>query len=433
MIPSDVASRLQLTADAAVTRTPTSQQVSDALSDLVPGQRVLAEIQAMLPTGAYRALINQRDVTLALPFSAKAGDSLELEVVDNDGRLTLAVVGRRGEGATTAPPTERPAVETTLSRTGNFIAGLLGKGEEGSSAKPAPLNANQPIANAPPAKAADLVPFLKQAITQSGMFYESHQAQWVDHKLPIEILLAQPQGKLSSPSAGQPPTQMPFATTTAGQSPTPSTFATLAQSAFATLARAGESAQAQATLSAPTLAEEATEAKAPPTSPADTTTKGALSADAKAAIGAVYQESMRQAALPAAGPAPGQIVAGELVPLVQQQLEALANQTYVWQGLAWPGQPMRWEIEEDGHRNADGEPAAQAQWQTRLTLVMPQLGEVRAAIRLNGGEISLVLSAADDVAAVRLREGGDELRENMAAAGLALSGLSVGRHERTES
>lgn len=36
----------------------------------------IAEIQAMLPNGTYRAIINQRNVTLALPFSAKTGDSL---------------------------------------------------------------------------------------------------------------------------------------------------------------------------------------------------------------------------------------------------------------------------------------------------------------------------------------------------------------------
>ncbi|TXG86783.1 MAG: flagellar hook-length control protein FliK, partial [Rhodocyclaceae bacterium] len=130
MIPSDVVSRLQLTADAAVTRVPTPQQVTDALADLVPGQRVLAEIQALLPNGAYRALINQRDVTLALPFSAKAGDSLELEVVESEGKLTLAVVARKDEAGAAALQSERPAVETTFSRTGNFIAGLLGRGED---------------------------------------------------------------------------------------------------------------------------------------------------------------------------------------------------------------------------------------------------------------------------------------------------------------
>lgn len=386
MIPSDVATRLQLPADAAVSRAPTVQQVTNALADLIPGQRVLAEIQALLPTGAYRALINQRDVTLALPFSAKAGDSLELEVIENEGKLALAVVSRKGE-ASAATATERPAVETTLSRTGNFIAGLLGKNEDGESAKPTPLNANQPIAAAPPAKGSDLVPLLKQAITQSGMFYESHQAQWVISRLPTEVLLAEPQGKHSQPIA------------------------------VANNLPPGAAAPSHGTASAPSVIPAGTTIATVPTEPADKS------------LQVVTTEGSRPA--PQTLPA-GQIVAPDLVPLVQQQLEALANQTYVWHGQAWPGQPMQWEIEEDGRRNDAGEPDAQTQWQTRLTLTMPELGEVRASIRLTGGELTLNLSAEKNTAAMRLANGGDQLRTQLEAAGLSISGFTVGRHEPTQ-
>lgn len=376
MIPSEIASRLQLTTDAAVPRVPTAQQVSDALADLVPGQRVLAEIQALLPNGAYRALVNQRDVTLALPFSAKAGDTLELEVVDNDGRLALALVARRGGQGEAAAGGERPAVETSLSRTASFIAELLPRRERGEQAQPAPLNANQPIAGKPPASAAELVPLLRQAITQSGMFYEAHQSQWVLNARPLETLLSQPQGRHSALAGPVPPTQ------DFRPSPTPT----------ATTATAATPAIQEATA-------------------ADT---------APRALAAAPQ----QAPLP-----PGQPVAPDLLPIVQQQLEALATQTYVWQGQAWPGQPMQWEIvEEDGGRQADGEAEAPP-WQTRLTLTMPQLGEVRAALRIAGGELTLSISAASGDAAMRLANGGDALRGQLAAAGLALGGFTVGHHE----
>ena len=89
MIPSDVASRLQVSADAASRPVAQTQEIADKLSGLVAGQKVMAEIQAMLPNGTYRAMINQRSITLALPFSAKSGDSLELQVTENDGKLAL--------------------------------------------------------------------------------------------------------------------------------------------------------------------------------------------------------------------------------------------------------------------------------------------------------------------------------------------------------
>lgn len=379
MIPADVVSRLQLTADAAVTRVPATQQVSDALSDLAPGQRVLAEIQALLPNGAYRALINQRDVTLALPFSAKAGDSLELEVVDNDGKLALAVVSRRSAQGENATGTERPAVETTLSRTGNFIAGLLAKGDQEAPTKPTQLNANQPIASAPPAKGADLVPLLKQAITQSGMFYESHQSQWLANRLSTDALLAQPQGRLS-PILQEAPA-------------TPQTVAGMTQ------AKAAERAVAT----------------------------GAVEIGQNAPVAQASEQIASRSAMPAA-----HLVAPDLVPIVQQQLEALASQTYVWQGQAWPGQPMQWEIieENQGRKDQQGE-AEQPPWQTRLTLTMPHLGEVRAALRILNGELTLSLSAQSGDAAMQLANGGDTLRSQMEAVGLKLNGFTVGQNERT--
>ena len=384
MIPADVASRLQLPADAAVTRTPSAQQVSDVLSDLVPGQRVLAAIQSMLPNGAYRALINQRDVTLALPFSAKAGDSLELEVVENGGKLALALVSH-----TTAKPEatgtgERPAVETTLSRTGNFIASLLAKSDEGVPAKPAQLNANQPIAQAPPAKGADLVPLLKQAITQSGMFYESHQSQWVGSRLPTDALLSQPQGRLS-----------------------------------------------------PGLREAVRAENGGNTSPATTAAVTVLASKAERQTGSAEPQAQTaasnaaQATVLRAATAAGQLVAPDLMPLVQQQLEALASQTYVWQGQAWPGQSMQWEIiEENGGKKGGAMEQDQAPWQTRLILTMPQLGEVRAGLRIVAGEMTLSLSTQSSEAAMQLANGGDALRNQLEAAGLKLGGFTVGRHER---
>lgn len=376
MIPADVISRLQLPADAAVTKVPTVQQVADALADLSPGQRVLAEIQTLLPNGAYRALVNQRDVTLALPFSAKAGDSLELEVVDSDGKLTLAVVSRKESAAAQATSAEQPSVDTTLSRTGNFIASLLSDQADGKPAKPALLNAQQPVAPAPPQRGADLVPLLRQAIGESGMFYESHQSQWVASRLSTDALLAQPQGRLSDVLQHQ------------ESSPSRASAADIAL------------------MSSPANSDKT----AGTTMPADASTSAS-----------------RAAAQTLPGSA---IVAPELVPLVQQQLEALATQTYVWQGQAWPGQPMQWEIvEEDASRREAGDVEA-SQWQTRLTLTMPSLGEVKATLKLVGNELAVSLSTLDAEAANRLQSAGESLHQQFEANGLTVNAIAVTQHEQ---
>lgn len=204
MIPSDVANALRLQQPDVAKLTSeqpqnqpvaAAQRITDVLSDLVPGQRILAEIQALLPNGTYRAVVAQRDVTLALPFSAKPGDTLELEVAESDGKLTLAFVANRTDSATPKAPPE--SVSTSLSSAGKLIGNLLNEiGGEGRKAPPVPLNSSQPLVDAMPKTAADLAPILKQAVTQSGMFYEAHQARWVAGELPTESLRQEPQGKM---------------------------------------------------------------------------------------------------------------------------------------------------------------------------------------------------------------------------------------------
>lgn len=200
MIPVDVASRLKLAVPdqpAATQPVTPLKNLPDVLSDLVPGQRVMAEIQALLPNGSYRAVVAQRDITLALPFSAKKGDSLELEVVESDGKLTLAVVNNRS--GTTSAGNMPESVSTSLSNTGKLIGDLLGGvGDQGRRAAPASLNGNQPLVDDLPGGAPQLAPILKDALSKSGVFYEAHQARWVAGELPTEALRQEPQGKLSS-------------------------------------------------------------------------------------------------------------------------------------------------------------------------------------------------------------------------------------------
>ena len=378
MIPADVASRLQVSADAALRPVAPAQEITDKLSGLVAGQKVMAEIQALLPNGTYRALINQRNVTLALPFSAKSGDALELQVTESNGKLALAVVTRaEGEGGKAAATTS-----STLSQTGQLISTLFsGARADKSGATALPLNANQPLAGAPPNSAQDLLPLLKQAITQSGMFYESHQAEWVEGRFAKAALLLEPQGKLSSPLA--------FSSASADQ-----------QTSAALL-------------------------KIPlPASSSEPVTTPRLVADMTQTPGGSVDGSKAGAAQ-SPGQAPGQLLAPQTQVLVQQQLESLATQNFSWQGQVWPGQEMRWEIDEDAaHRAQEGDETA-ARWSTRLHLTLPNLGEISAQIRLQGNQITLAMSAGNEETRALMRAASVALRSQLDEAGLTLASIGV--------
>jgi len=377
MIPADVASRMQVSADAALRQVAPAQEITDKLSGLVAGQKVMAEIQSLLPNGTYRAMINQRSITLALPFSAKSGDSLELLVTDSNGKLALAVSARpdadggKGAGAASA---------TTLSRAGQLISTLLPPAGDAKGRAPAlALNANQPI-SAAPQSAQDLLPLLKQAISQSGMFYESHQAEWVEGRFPQAALLKEPQGKLSAPSA--------FGAAASGEAE----------------AKAAASSAQQPLAAAPAGREPALAAARPAAE-----LMPGVSAEANKAGG---------------GQALAQIVAPQTQAVVQQQLEALATQNFSWQGQVWPGQEMRWEIDENAARRSNDDETA-ARWATRLRLVLPNLGEVDAQIRLNGNQVTIAVHADNSETRTLLRAGGLALRTQLGEAGLTLAAMGV--------
>lgn len=125
-----------------------------------------------------------------------------------------------------------------------------------------------------------------------------------------------------------------------------------------------------------------------------------------------------------ATPAPGTPVAGihqDLTVMVRQQLDVLANQSLTWQGEAWPGTPMEWEVERDPY---GGDPdSATPTWATRLKLDLPRLGLVDARLNLAGDQIVLQLVAP--LAAGEINDASDQLRSRLLAAGLTLSNLAV--------
>jgi len=369
MIPPDVANSLrQMLPDSSRLESQQTQPVTpaqklgDVLSNLVPGQRVMAEIQAMLPNGSYRALVAQREITLALPFSAKAGDSLELEVVETDGKVSLAYIG--GRTASGASSLAENSVATTLSQAGKLIGNLLGDVDNmGKRAAPAMLNGNQPLVDDFPVSAADLAPILKDALGKSGVFYEAHQARWVAGQLPTRELLNEPQGRHS---------QLRDAATEA-------------------------LSEGQANKPRP---------------------------ENQAAVSSGREPLADQGSMATRTPA-GSIPA-ELTSLVQQQLDALATQNFAWHGQIWPGQQMFWEIDDkqDGARNNDGETAGQ--WQTRLKLNLPQLGNLEATLRLrSGNEVDISLSAERNTSEQKLSIAATQLKEQFEAAGLSLTQFAV--------
>lgn len=129
----------------------------------------------------------------------------------------------------------------------------------------------------------------------------------------------------------------------------------------------------------------------------------------------------------------GHAIAPDLAPLVRQQLEGLASNTYVWQGQIWPGQTLNWEIIEEDNEQRQREENTAPNWTTRLNLKLPILGELQATLRLTEGrKIKISLSTESEAARVRLLAANPDLRRRFESSGLTLEFLDVSRHVREQ-
>ena len=164
----------------------------------------------------------------------------------------------------------------------------------------------------------------------------------------------------------------------------------------------------------------------------DTTPVQARPVDGNMATSQSAQPSQPSQAAPSS-PATtlSQPIAPQAQAIVQQQLEAFATQNFSWQGQVWPGQQIQWEIaneigrrENRGGGGADSGDSAE-QWQTRLRLTLPQLGEVDARLHIQGKQITLAVIAPDAETRARLRSDAATLRSQFEQAGLDLASLGI--------
>lgn len=205
VIPPDAGVRMRLQAESSLVQPlQPVKPIPGDLPDLQPGQAFTARIVEALPDNTFRAMVAGRQFTLQLPEGAEPGDTLELVVVD---RTPKSIIAQRAEPASAPAVSAQPYPYAKISTAGRIIGELMLP--EGEAPQPAPLTRGQPLVPQPPVgqglSAADLAPALAKAVSQSGLFYESHQAQWVAGQRTLDSLRAEPQGRIPA----SPPTAAP--------------------------------------------------------------------------------------------------------------------------------------------------------------------------------------------------------------------------------
>ncbi len=119
--------------------------------------------------------------------------------------------------------------------------------------------------------------------------------------------------------------------------------------------------------------------------------------------------------------------------LINLQLHTHEQARVQWQGEAWPGQAMQWEIHKDapdgGRGDCADDEAAEPAWRSGVRFKFPLLGSVSATLVLVGEQVHIQIQTGTPEAALSLRAHGVELEQAMAAAGSPLSSLTISQEQ----
>ncbi|MFC0166593.1 flagellar hook-length control protein FliK [Pseudoduganella danionis] len=114
---------------------------------------------------------------------------------------------------------------------------------------------------------------------------------------------------------------------------------------------------------------------------------------------------------------------------INQQLLSHEQGRVQWQGEAWPGTPMHWQIQRDSEHGSDGRGGSDAApapvWRSQLRLRFAALGELSVAITMVGQQVHLQLQTDQASSTNTLRTQAGTLEQAMSAAGINLASLQI--------
>jgi hypothetical protein len=397
MLPVNILNAIK---DYALAQTLTQKTLPVAAADAVAktgqqfelGQKLQGTVQAQVAPNVFKVNISGQLVQMELPSTVSSGDTVALKVVSLQPRLTFSMVN-------SATPLSTPE---ELGATSRMLSSMSQQAPEKAYVR---ATQSAPLWEAPqPPESNQLAGKLQEALSNSGLFYESHQAQWLGGERTTAQLMHEPQNLTSEQAkaaVGSPPGKAAVAGEMAGKPVTPGDMADklvtandVASKPLVAADSAGKTEAAKDNSNSAVITGNA----------ADANTSKQLNTSA-----------------PQDGKLPG--IPDHLQPLVQQQLNALETSQMIWQGNVWPGQDMQWEVHEQATQNPTVE--GKRQWVTQIQLDLPNLGSVAATLRLNSAGLSLTLNADTPQTRTVLGSASTQLVSALSDAGIPVLSTQV--------
>lgn len=197
MLPANILNALKA---LALTQKPlsTAADIAPKVGQFEPGQKLQGIVQTQVSPGLFNVRIGDQLIQMQLPAFIRSGDTVKLQVIATTPRLSFSM------SASTNPL----STPDQLSSVARLLSSLSQQPPEKAyvvAAKSTPL-----WTTPQPPQGSQLAGLLREALGNSGLFYESHQAQWLNGSRSTAQLLLEPQNSIAAnPATGQeaPPAQ----------------------------------------------------------------------------------------------------------------------------------------------------------------------------------------------------------------------------------
>jgi flagellar hook-length control protein FliK len=353
------------------------------------GQLFQAQVLTQLEDGSFLVNVANNPLRMALPAGTNVGNAVPMTLVATSPRPTF-LLEQANDGST-----------PSLSDAAKVISTAIQSSQQ--SGLPTAIVGKAPLLPGPSENTPQIAGALQDGIEYSGVFYESHVAQWVDGDRSLADLAKEPQ--VQSQNLPQVSEQK------AGPSGAPVVNKQQIDNSPTLLARPATS---QATLSSMIDAARA-----------NTEGQGKLSQALNSLLnGRSPQEADTAVRTPS--------LTQNAAQTINLQLNTLEQNRIAWQGELWPGQHFEWEVSDESSRGAQtGGNENQAAWQSVVKFELPHLGKISATINLAGGHVQMRVNTASAGAASLLTSHGNELADALNEAGSPLDSLVIKQDEQS--
>lgn len=167
---------------ATTTGTDARQEVFQRLNQIAIGQHLQGKVLERQADGTHLVRLADTTARMSLPAGTRTGDELTFTLVERSPRPTFALSAGDPAGGDAT---------TTLSSAARLIDRLLQTAQQGGGSTA--VIGRVPVLPDPAVASSQMAAALADAVDTSGLFYESHLAQWAAGSRSLAMLMREPQ------------------------------------------------------------------------------------------------------------------------------------------------------------------------------------------------------------------------------------------------